>query len=104
MARSVLVPISLAVVTGAQRNALTPADGQLIWNSDRHQVERYSLGSWDPLDDDAMQLIGGLAASLAQVKSALRFLGVEPDLFEVTDILQADQSPGYLLMDPSTRT
>lgn len=82
MARSALVPIGLVVVTNAQRDALTPSDGQLVWNADRRQVEQYRLNAWKRLDDEAMQLIGELSVSLGQVRAALRFMGVEPDLFE----------------------
>jgi len=70
---SFLAPIGLTVVTGAQRDALTSADGQLVWNSDEERVERY---------DDVTQLIGALAVDIGRIRSALRFLGVEPDVFD----------------------
>lgn len=80
---TLLAPLGLVVVTGDQRDALTAADGQLVWNSDEGQVERYGAGHWAALalDDDVEELIGGLAVSIGQLRSAIRFLGVEPDLF-----------------------
>lgn len=81
---SFLAPIGLTVVTGAQRDALTSADGQLVWNSDEERVERYGDGEWAALalDDDVTQLIGALAVDIGRIRSALRFLGVEPDVFD----------------------
>jgi hypothetical protein len=79
---ALLTPIGLVSVTNAQRDALTPSDGQLIWNADLRQVERFVFGRWKRLDDEAMQLIGALSVSLGQVRSALRYMGVEPDLFD----------------------
>lgn len=81
---ALLAPLGLVVVTSAARDALTATDGQLIWNSDNRQVERYGDLKWSALavDEDVMELIGALALSIGQIQSALRFLDVEPTLFD----------------------
>jgi hypothetical protein len=79
-----LAPTELVIVTGAERDALTASDGQLVWNSDEERVERYGDGRWSALalDDDVNALVGALALSIGRTRSALRFLGVEPDAFD----------------------
>jgi hypothetical protein len=85
LARQLLAPLGLGVMTGAQRDALgTPTDGWLIWNSDAERVERSHDGDWQALalDDDVNELVGALALSLGQMRSALRFLDLEPSAFD----------------------
>jgi hypothetical protein len=85
LARQLLAPLGLGVMTGAQRDALgTPSDGWLIWNSDAERVERSRNGDWQALalDDDVNELVGLLALSLGRMRSALRYLDLEPELFD----------------------
>jgi len=43
-------PFKLAPYTDAQRGALTPENGDMIYNTDNHRVEVYANGGWYSLD------------------------------------------------------
>jgi hypothetical protein len=85
MARKHLSPLGLAVMTGAARDAIgTPDDGWLIWNSDDEQIERSHDGDWEvvAIEPVVEDLIGVLAVEVARLRSAIRFLDVEPEAFD----------------------
>jgi hypothetical protein len=85
LARQFLGPVALAVLTTDERDALdSPADGWLVWNSDDEEIQTYANNGWETvvLDPVLVSVIGAMAVELGRVRSALRFLDIEPESFD----------------------
>jgi hypothetical protein len=81
---TLLAPLGLPVVTTAERDALTPSDGWLVWNSDDLEVQAYRDGEWGivNMEPGIAEVVGALAVDLAKIRAALRYLGVDSRLFD----------------------
>ncbi len=82
----------LPSLTTAQRDALTPATGMTIWNSDNTQVERYNGASWGALG----------MAGVSVRKDFGAVIGTRPQLNIMTgvgvELMVEDNPPGMINM------